>query len=55
MEKITPSDIRYPDLASKRFNKRFAGKPDQIYLPSSVEDVLEAVQEAVDNKLRLVV
>ncbi|QEC44828.1 FAD-dependent oxidoreductase [Pseudobacter ginsenosidimutans] len=55
MEKITPADIRYPDLASKRFNKRFSGKPDHIYLPSSVDDVLEAVQDAVDNKLRLVV
>ena len=55
MEKITSSDIRYPDLASKRFNKRFAGKPDQIYLPASVNDVMEAVQEAVNNKLRLVV
>lgn len=55
MEKITPGDIRYADLAGKRFNKRFAGKPEYIRLPTSTKDVVEAVQEAVDNKRRLVV
>jgi len=55
MEKITPSDIRYSDLAGKRFNKRFTGKPEYIYLPASTEDVVEAVQEAVNSKRRPVV
>ncbi|WP_187294680.1 hypothetical protein [Chitinophaga pinensis] len=35
MEKITPDDIRYADLAGKRFNKRFEGKPAYIRIPSS--------------------
>ena len=55
MEKITANDIRYPDLAGKRFNKRFAGKPEYIVLPESTEEVVKAVQEAVSNKKRPVV
>ena len=55
MEKITPDDIRYADLAGKRFNKRFTGKPEYIRLPKSTKDVVDAVQEAVNNKCRLVV
>lgn len=55
MEKIIPGDIRYADLAAKRFNKRFTGKPEYIRLPSSTLDVVEAVQEAVSSKRRLVV
>lgn len=55
MEKITPGDARYPDLAGKRFNKRFTGKPEYIHLPESTAEVVEAVQEAVNNKRRLVV
>lgn len=55
MEKITPRDIRYTDLAEKRFNKRFAGKPEYIVLPASTEEVTAAVQEAVSSRRRLVV
>lgn len=55
MEKITPDDPRYPDLAGKRFNKRFTGKPEYIRLPTSTKEVVEAVQEAVNSKRRLVV
>ena len=55
MEKITPDDIRYGDLAGKRFNKRFTGKPEYIRIPASTEEVVEAVQEAADSKRRLVV
>ncbi|MGO4294332.1 FAD-dependent oxidoreductase [Chitinophaga sp. RAB17] len=55
MEKITPGDIRYSDLADKRFNKRFTAKPEYIYLPTSTKEVVAAVQEAVDSKRRLVV
>lgn len=55
MEKITPDDIRYADLAEKRFNKRFTGKPEYIRLPTSTREVVEAVQEAVSSKRRLVV
>ena len=55
MDKITPDDIRYADLAGKRFNKRFAGKPAYIRLPESTKDAVDAVQEAVSSKRRLVV
>ena len=55
MEKITPTDVRYADLTSKRFNKRFTGKPEYILLPTSTREVQEAVQEAVDTKRRPVV
>ncbi|UCJ08886.1 FAD-binding oxidoreductase [Chitinophaga pendula] len=55
MEKITANDPRYPDLAGKRFNKRFSGKPEYICLPTTTVQVVEAVQEAVDNNKRLVV
>lgn len=51
----TPSDIRYADLAYKRFNKRFTAKPAYIQVPTSTQEVVEAVQEAVNNKKRLVV
>lgn len=55
MEKITPGDIRYAGLAEKRFNKRYAGKPEYICLPTSTQEVVEAVQEAVSSKRRPVV
>src|SRR5690349_7868903 len=55
MKKITPNDTRYADLAGKRFNKRFSGKPEYIRIPESTNEVVEAVQEAVNGKRRLVV
>lgn len=55
MEKIAPHDIRYSDLAGKRFNKRFTGKPEYVCLPTSTQEVVEAVQQAVDSKRRPVV
>lgn len=55
MEKITADDIRYNDLANKRFNKRFQGKPEYIVLPETTEDVIDALQEAIDENKRPVV
>jgi len=55
MEKIIAGDVRYNDLAEKRFNKRFTGKPEYIRLPGSTKDVIDAVQDAVTSKRRLVV
>lgn len=55
MEKIIADDPRYADLAGKRFNKRFTGKPEYIRLPQTTGEVIAAVQEAVSSKLRLVV
>jgi len=55
MEKIIAGDARYNDLTEKRFNKRFTGKPEYIRLPESTKDVIDAVQDAVTSKRRLVV
>ncbi|HTI89068.1 MAG TPA: FAD-binding oxidoreductase [Puia sp.] len=55
MEKIISTDIRYQDLAEKRFNKRFTGKPEYIWIPRSTEDVVDAVQDAVSSNRRLAV
>ncbi|WP_276485413.1 FAD-dependent oxidoreductase [Paraflavitalea pollutisoli] len=55
MEKITPADHRYADLAAKRFNKRYTGKPEYIVLPTSTAAVVQALQEVVDSQRRPVV
>jgi aclacinomycin oxidase len=51
---IGPDDPRYGDLAG-RGSARFAGKPDQIELASSTEQVVAAVQDAVRTKRRVAV
>jgi hypothetical protein len=55
MERITPNDIRYCDLAQKRFNKCFSGKPGYILLPTSTKEIIEAVKDAINTKRRPVV
>lgn len=55
MEKILSTDIRFADLAERRFNKRFTGKPEYVYLPESTSDVVAALQEAVNAQKRIVV
>jgi aclacinomycin oxidase len=54
-DKIGPGDPRYADLVRRGFNKRFAGKPDYVRLVGSTEQVVEAVQDAVREKLRVAV
>ncbi|MEO8607582.1 MAG: FAD-binding protein [Chloroflexota bacterium] len=54
-EKVTPDDPRYADLVRRGFNKRFVGKPDYVRLVGSTEQVVEALQEAVREGLRVVV
>jgi aclacinomycin oxidase len=53
--KIFPDDPRYTAVVEKRFNKRFIAKPDYVRLVSSAEQVVAAVQDAVDEQHRLVV
>jgi len=53
--KIGPDDPRYADLLQKRFNKRFSGRPDYVRLVHSTAQVVEALQEAVRDELRVVV
>jgi FAD/FMN-containing dehydrogenase len=53
--KVEPGDPRYSDLVSRGFNKRFTGKPDYVRLVGSTAQVVDAVQDAVRDKLRLAV
>ncbi len=53
--KIGPDDLRYADLVNRGINKRFAGKPDYVRLVSSTSQIVDAVQEAVHDQLRVVV
>jgi FAD/FMN-containing dehydrogenase len=46
---------QYVAVLNKRFNKRFTGRPDYVRLAASTEHVRAAVQEAVNDRQRLVV
>jgi FAD/FMN-containing dehydrogenase len=46
---------QYVALLNKRFNKRFIARPDYIRPAASTKHVLRAVQEAVNERQRLVV
>jgi FAD binding domain/Berberine and berberine like len=54
-DKIRPDDPRYAELARRGFNKRFTGRPAYIRLVGSTEQVVEAVQDAFRDRLRLTV
>jgi FAD binding domain/Berberine and berberine like len=54
-DKIGPGDPRYAALVQRGFYKRAAGKPDYIRVVDSTEQVIEAVEDAVRNQLRLAV
>jgi aclacinomycin oxidase len=54
-EKVGPHDPRYGDLVRRGFNKRFAGNPDYVRLVGSTKQVVDAVQDAVRDKLRVAV
>src|SRR5436305_1863968 len=54
-DKIGPQDARYADLAHRGFNKRFAGRPDYVLVVGSTEQVVDAVQDAVRDQLRVAV
>lgn len=51
---VTPQDPRYAQLVQRNFNRRFEGRPDYVRLVGSSAQVVQAVQEAVDQKLRVV-
>ena len=52
---IGPGDPRYADLAGRGFNKRFRSTPDFVRLVDSSEQVIHAVQDAVQDRLRVAV
>lgn len=51
---VRPDDPRYQGLISGS-NTRWVGKPDYVRIVSSVDQVVQAVQEAVDRKLKVAV
>jgi hypothetical protein len=51
---VGPDDPRYGDLVG-RASKRFAGKPDDVRVVCSSEQVVQAVQDAVREQLRVAV
>ena len=51
---VGPDDPRYGDLVG-RGSKRFAGKPDYVRVVCSTEQVVDAVQDAVREQLRVAV
>ena len=53
--KIGPDDPRYRAVVDKRFNKRYSGSPDYVRLVDSTDEVVSAVQDAVNEGRRLVV
>jgi len=53
--RIGPDDPRYLAVVEKRFNKRFSASPDYVRLVSSTDQVVAAVEEAVNEGRRLVV
>jgi aclacinomycin oxidase len=52
-EKIFPRDPRYAELVRRAFDKRITGTPEYIRVVGSAEQVVDAVQEAVDAGLRM--
>jgi len=53
--RIGPDDPRYRGVVEKRFNKRFSSSPDYVRLVGSSDQVVAAVEEAVNEGRRLVV
>jgi aclacinomycin oxidase len=53
--RLGPKDPGYRAVVDKRFNKRFAARPDYVRVVSSTDEVVAAVQEAVNERRRLVV
>ncbi len=54
-DKIGPGDPRYAALVQRGFNKRFVGQPDYIRVVDSTDQIIDAVEDVVRNKLRLAV
>ncbi|MBT2207954.1 FAD-binding oxidoreductase [Actinomadura sp. NEAU-AAG7] len=48
-------DPRFPSLASRGYNRRFVGDPDHVWVVGTTEDVVTAVQRAVDTGRRVAV
>src|SRR4030095_4792013 len=53
--RIGPEDPRYKAVVEKRFNKRFRANPDYVCFVNSTDQVVSAVEAAVNEGRRLVV
>ncbi|MFC7728096.1 FAD-binding oxidoreductase [Actinomadura keratinilytica] len=53
--KIGRNDPRHRSLASRGYNRRFAGRPEHVWVVGTTEHVVRAVQEAVDGGKRVTV
>ncbi len=53
-EHIGPGHPEYIATINKQFNKRFSARPDYVQRADTTAAIEAAVQEAVDNKLRIV-
>ncbi|MBO9151263.1 FAD-binding oxidoreductase [Chitinophaga sp. GCM10012297] len=53
LPKIGEKDPRFDVLLRRNFNKRFTGRPEYIRLAEKPEDVVAAVQEALNDGKRL--
>src|SRR5262245_35389397 len=53
--KIGAEHPQYAAVVNKQFNKRFTASPDYVRLAASADQVVTAVQEAVNDRLRPVV
>ena len=51
---MRPDDPRYADLV-RRGNRRFVGRPDEVRVVGSTEQVVAAVQDAVRTGRRVAV
>ncbi|MFD7322440.1 FAD-binding protein [Streptomyces sp. NPDC059875] len=51
---VTPADARYPDMVSGS-NARLVGTPEAIKFPTTTQQVVEVVRQAVRDKKRVVV
>jgi len=52
---LGPDDPRYRAVIDKQFNKRFRAHPDHVWLVGSTEQVVDALQAAVNEGRRVVV
>jgi aclacinomycin oxidase len=55
MTRLGPDDPRFQEVLERQFNKRFRARPDYVVLAHTSQEVVGAVQDAVDEGRRLVV
>ncbi|GCE39117.1 Putative oxidoreductase [Rhodococcus wratislaviensis] len=50
---LTPADPGFAELAQRGYNPRFVAHPRSIFVPTTTEETVAAVQRAVDSGLRI--